>query len=136
MIVPKELERFVKKGVEILEDPGIYIETAKEKVHAKCKYIGMLGNRPLVCIDETAPHAIEPAKKLLISYARIAGARYAALIVGEELLIYDVLSGKNVRLEDVDVNDTPVSPDERDYRVVAAFYPLIHCSCGVRKCEL
>ncbi len=127
-------KRDVLKDLELVEDEGIEVRVGNEKIRARCKYLGLKNGKIVACIDETNPYSIEPTEKLLISYSRIRGARYAIVVAGDIVRIYDVVEKREV--DRLSYEDVEVKASEKDYRIVAAYYPLIHCSCEVEKCEL
>ncbi len=124
----------VLKDLKLVEDKGVEVQVGNEKIKARCKYLALKDDKIVACVDETNPYSIEPTEKLLISYSRIRGARYAIVIAGDIIRIYDVVEKKEVN--EISYEDIEVKASEKDYRIVAAYYPLIHCSCEVEKCEL
>ncbi len=128
------LEALKKRGFEVVEDEGLIVDTGNERIRVRCKYLVIKNGKKVACIDETTPNAILPAEKLLKSYARIVGARYALLIAGDKLAVYDVVGNREVSVEDIKEAEG-VKARDSDFRIVAAYYPLIHCSCEVERCE-
>ena len=128
------LEALSRKGFEVVEDEGLIVDTGSERIRVHCKYLVVKNGKKIACIDETSPNAILPAEKLLKSYARIVGARYALLVAGDKLAVYDVAENREVSIEDIK-EAGGVEARDIDFRIVAAYYPLIHCSCEVERCE-
>ncbi|WP_202318855.1 hypothetical protein [Archaeoglobus neptunius] len=117
--------------VELKPDDGIRIELERESCYVKCSYLGFYNDRLVLCIDFASPTATSPVKRFVESYARVRGARYAVVISGEEMWIYDCVERKEVKAEEVEILAGRPSADEKDLRIAAAYYSLIHCRCGV-----
>ncbi len=116
-------------NIEFVKDEGMVLELDGKGYYVKASYLGLKDSRILLCVDFAAPTASEPVKTFLKSYSRIRGARYAVLLSSEERWIYDNHLGMEV--EEIEENAVEVRAEEKDYRIAAAFYTLIHCECGV-----
>jgi hypothetical protein len=116
-------------NVDFVRDEGIAIELEKRSYYVKASHLGVKDGKILLCLDFAAPTATEPVKTFLKSYSKIRGARYAVLLSGTGRWIYDNLLRQEV--EEIEEEVVEVRPEERDYRIAAAFYALIHCECGV-----
>ncbi|AAB89859.1 hypothetical protein [Archaeoglobus fulgidus] len=116
-------------NVEFVRDEGIAIELNGRSYYVRASHLGVKDGKILLCLDFAAPTALEPVKTFLKSYSKIRGARYAVLISGEERWIYDNYLGREV--DEVEERVVEVRAEEKDYRLAAAFYALIHCECGV-----
>ncbi len=117
-------------GLRIEPDGGTHLNLKNRSFFVKCTYVGFCGEKPVVCIDITNPAAMEPVKRFIVSYARVRGARYAAVMAGEKVWLFDTVENREVDEEEIDTNTTPPEPDDKDFRIAAAYYSLIHCQCG------
>ena len=119
-----------EKGVEFERDDGIDIELDGKHFFVKCSYLGFFKGRIVLCIDFASPTASEPVKRFMESYTRIRRARYTVVVAGDKIWTYDVI--KKEEVEDIEVQaEFEVKPDNKDFRIAAAYYNLIHCQCGV-----
>jgi len=114
--------------IEFVKDEGIKIQLDGRSYCIRASYLGFKDGKILLCLDFTSPTASEPVKTFLKSYSRIRGARYAVLVSGDEKWIYDNNLMREV--DEMEEKAVEIKADERDYRIAAALYALIHCECG------
>ncbi len=121
------------KGLEgkfrIVEDEGIEIDG----IRVRCSYLAYSGSKLVMCIEETVPNAESPALDFVRLYARVRGARYAA-IVAEELKVFDVVARKRITIDEIDEGFDSIEATDTEKRLVAFLFKNIHC--GVGRCEL
>ncbi len=113
----------------IVEDGGIEIDG----IRVKCSYLAYSGSKLVMCIEETAPNAESPALDFVRLYAKVRGARYAA-VIAEELKVFDVVAGKWIAIDEIDEGFAAVEASEAERRLAAFLFKNIHC--GVGACEL
>ncbi len=114
--------------IEFVEDDGVVIELDGRSHYIRASYLGFKDRKVLLCLDFSSPAASEPVKTFLKSYSRIRGARYAVLIGRDCRWIYDNHLMREV--DEIEERAVEIRADEKDYRIAAAFYALIHCECG------
>ncbi len=114
--------------IEFVKDEGVAIELDGRCHYVRASYLGFKDGKVLLCLDFTSPTASEPVKTFLKSYSRIRGARYAVLVSGDSRWIYDNHLMREV--DEIEEKAVEIKADEKDYRIAAAFYALIHCECG------
>ncbi len=117
-------------GLRIEPDKGICMNLENKSFFVRCTYVGFSGDRPVVCIDVTNPAAMEPVKRFVVSYARVRKARYAAVVAGEKVWFFDTVKGREIGVDEISIHAHPSEPDDKDFRIAAAYYSLIHCQCG------
>ncbi len=116
--------------LRIETDRGIHLNLKNTTFFVRCAYVGFSENRPVVCIDVTNPAAMEPVKRFIVSYARVRRVRYAAVVAGERVWFYDTVERREIGEDEINVHAHPPEPDDKDFRIAAAYYGLIHCQCG------
>jgi hypothetical protein len=137
-------EILASKGYEIEDDDGVVLNIDGEEIKVRCSYVGTYRREKLLCIDLTSPLTLSSMITFIKSYARIAKIPFAILHDGEKVAVYDLTSDRELGIDEIPDPEKALEIKshmensiniEKDKRVAAAYFSVIHCS-SCSRCEV